>query len=693
MLPPSVENDYTEGGERAEIRMKRSTRQGRVAASTPRLRRFRVNERARAALLGAVLSLLSGCGGQKLDQAFDGAWQLRDGAEPRRVASLLAGKKGQKDIAVAVGVTGRGLVGRTLPQGARWTYEGPLDVAPSISGGAVAFTGEGRLTVLDVTKGTKFFSKDVSGRRLEGFGTDGNSFAFLLVDSDDARPDLLLVTNARGEEVATSTTTARVGTPAVVDGIVLVPFSRQYVSAFDVRTGEQLGRLLVRDSVHTVRASERGVWVLGTGAHFVDERLAETLGRDALELGAPELPGEPHWPRDGSKPHQARARPVSIDALPMLDGKTAHFAGDAYAYSYFDLVLGFDAPTGRLRWVTSFSRAVTGGDASETGVTVCLEDGTLHHLRWSDGAVLPAGALDSRIRACEVRALDIEVTVPAREPLEAQIQSAASSTGPDMAAVQLLLLDELARRPGATGTEALLAVAQDPLSAPVVVERAGELLRKRTDGIDAMLAALEAFAPRLPLAPGEKPPASDPALPVEQPEPNTSGREGREGLRRPPLEPLAEALTRAGEKRGAPLFARYLHEPAMQGAQSLALVHAVAFLGGPSEVPAVRSFYETYKNTGGDAEFIAALGMAAEFLVQHGNADDRKMVASSRTDDLTHPDLREQLQHLDLDASEQSESGAEGATKPPAGKAGAGSGKPSAASPTTRSKAPPEKSR
>ncbi len=672
--------------------MKCSIGQSTGATAAFGVRRSRLTQLAARVLLGGALMSPAGCGGGQLDQSFEDEWQLRDGSEPRRVAALLAGKKGLKDIPVAIGVTGRGLVGRVLPQGARWAYEGALDVAPSISGNAVAFTGEGRLTVLDLASGAKLFSKDVSGRRLEGFGTDGTSFAFLLVDSDDARPDLLLITSSRGDELTSSTTTARVGTPAVVDGIGLVPFARQYVGAFDVKTGAPLGRLLVRDSVHTVRASERGVWVLGKGAHHLDERLAGNLGSDALALSLPELPGEPSWPRDGSKPRQARARPVSIDALPMLDGKTPHFAGDAYAYSYFDLVLGFDAKAGRLRWVTSFSRAVTGSDASETGVTVCLEDGTLHHLRWSDGAALPSGALDSRIRACEVRALGVEVTMPAREPLEAQIKSAASSTGPDMAAVQLLLLDELARRQGATGTEALLAVAQDPLSAPVVVERAGELLRKRTDGIDAMLAALEAFAPRPLPAPGEKPPGHAPGEPGsanETTHASDPGREGRGGLRRPPLEPLAEALTRAGEKRGAPLLARYLHEPAMQGAQSLALVHAVAFLGGPAEVPALRSFYETYKNTGGDAEFIAALGMAAEFLVQHGNADDRALVAKSRSDELTHPDLREQLQHLDLDAAEESEQKRRAGTSTPG--ASKDSGKPGAAGAAPGSTTPERK--
>src|SRR5690606_30733416 len=154
------------------------------------------------------------------------------------------------------------------------------------------------------------FSVPTFGRRLEAMSTDGQHFLFLVVDSDDARPDQLLLTNASGQILAAATTERRVGAPLAYSGLRFGPWNRQVVSVFDLATGDPLGRLLVRDSIHQVTAIDGNIWVLGRGAVRLDADILDSVGEGSARLPIPELPGEPEWPVDASQPRLAKGQPV-----------------------------------------------------------------------------------------------------------------------------------------------------------------------------------------------------------------------------------------------------------------------------------------------------------------------------------------------------------------------------------------------
>src|SRR5690606_2978676 len=197
----------------------------------------------RLSFLGG-LALLGGCWGSRaFEKSLDEMWQWDGGAEASAVLTSIASAKYPPTVPAAVGVTGRGLVGRTLPDGALWKYEGTVDVLPTLVADVVLFSGDGKVTMLDLKTGNPRFSIDVSGRRLEGAGYDGEHAALLLVDTDDARQDQILIVGPRGERVTSAMATARLGTPAVVQGVGLVPYSGQYVGAIDIATRQHIGRV------------------------------------------------------------------------------------------------------------------------------------------------------------------------------------------------------------------------------------------------------------------------------------------------------------------------------------------------------------------------------------------------------------------------------------------------------------------
>lgn len=616
----------------------------------------------RRKLLSCVcaLPLLLGCGSSSsLQSAFSGGWKaegaqasrLREGQEILRRLSTLPGTvragtvRASQVTPAAVGVTGRGLRGRALPGGTIWHYVGPVDVLPSLAGDAVAFSGEGVVTVLDVKTGTRRFRLPVRGRRLEGMAYDGKHFAFLLVDSDDARPDEISVVDAKGHVRYVASTVERLGTPHLQGGILLVPWNRQYVSAFDVESGVSLGRLLVRDSIHHVTAEGGSIWVLGSGASRIDQQLLETVGEHSLRLGLPvRLPGEPEWPIDASKPRPARAAPVALYALPSYDGKSRFFK-DTYVYGYFEVLVGFDVKSHRVRWVNQVPHGVVGGAPSEDGLTLCLEDGTIWRAAWSDGRVERADALDTRLKACVVEPLSGKVKATKRPDLVGQVREAIASTGATMAAVHELLLADLARDDSTRITNALLAIAQDPTTTSGLAEKAAQYLASRRKGASAMIRALKEALPQVPSdGATDKEDDSVPDEPLAQSDddlvlPTTQRRP-------PPVAALAEALTAIEAKNAAKTLARYLSVPALDGTESRAVLRALAVLGTEKQLPQVREFFLSHKNGGGDAALLEALELAAGLLMRLGTPDDRSLVLRAKEDVLTHPKVKEFLERI-----------------------------------------------
>ncbi len=635
-----------------------------------------------------VAGAACGCGAATgFGSGFAEGWLWDRGAAAKSVMQRLVGKSGPVEVSAAVGVTGHGLVGRRLPNGPLWTYEGEVDVLPSLVGDVVGFSGGDKVTLLDVSTGKVRFTIESGGRRLEGMGYDGQSSVLLLVDKNDARPDQVAVVGEHGQLRFSATTLEHIGTPAAVAGLGFVPWSHQYVSIFDLATGENLGRILVRDSVNRAEIHEKSLLFFGQGVLPLSTALAENPGLPSLRLPKLQLPGEPRWPVDGSKPRPARAQSVGLYAHPTGSGPHLSLSTGAFASTYFEIALGMEASGAAVRWATHFERSIVGADAGADALDVCLEDGSLWQVGMKGGSKSPSGSLETRLRACVLRgpAHGGERGTPLG--IEAQILETVNETGPDMAAMHALLVDDLSRRSGEASTAALLAIAQNPLSSTPVVDRASRALASRTQGAEALIRSLEESAPELPQPtppldppsvgpagkadrgklPAVKPPtAQQPAAqqpttqqptatplgdkptepPVVRPPALESYAERRQTKRSPPIIALAQALTAMGDKRAATPLARHLLAPALSAEQATALLDALDALGGAEQCALMLEFFGAYRAAGGEREFVTALARAGAFVDKKGTPEQRAIVLKAASDSLTHPDLRKKLAEL-----------------------------------------------
>jgi hypothetical protein len=551
--------------------------------------------------MGVSLSFALGCGGPRLlAKSFDTNWQRKAGEE---------GKSLTANPALVAGISGRELVARTLPNGKVWRSRFEPNVLPSISNGTIAFTTPGEVIVLEGMEGRELVHMPSSGRRLEGYSFDGNYAIFLLVDEDDARPDLIRITTRSGKTVAEAQSFDRVGSPLAQDGVGLVPWASQYVSGFKLSTGEYLGRIVARSAPNRVQANEAGIFLSGGGGIVpFSSKLAEDPALKALRMDPRELPGEPFWPEDGSKPRLARATPISVLAEPTLsETGEAKFAWGRTAVSYFELVAALDPATLDPIWVNHFPHTAIGQDSNTSGALYCLEDGSLELLDWETGTRTPVATLAVPLKACAVDSGDLKAPSGPRPNLEEQI------------AFQEFLVGRLALRSTRAGTSALLRIARDPLSPSPLVRRAQKELGQATEGLDVLLLALNEAAAALSTTAESKLVAN-----VERPI---------------PLAALARALTRAGEKGAALPLARHLPLPGLAGEDALAIAEALLVLGDDAEVRYAQDFLLANKNVATTEQFALAIENVIRFLIRRGGAV-AKQTRAAIEEEMTQPNLK-----------------------------------------------------
>ncbi len=660
--------------------------------------------RARLTFLGALVSSIPACiGAHTVEEKIAERWQWDGGVEASRLLSRLDEAKGPRRVAAAVGVTGFGLRGKALPDGKLWDFKAPVDVLPTIVSSVVLFTGEGMLHALDVRNGRPLFSVPVGGRRLEGAGFDGEYFVLLLVDEDDARQDQIKIVSQTGKSVFDFSVDARLGTPAAVNGVALVPYGGQYVAGFDIESHKWLGRLLYRDALHSVTANETGVILWGRGATMLGPNLTSSPESTSLPLALEEFPGSPLWPIDGSKPRPPRANPINVLAHPYVREGTLRFAQDTYVTTYYEVILGEEVGTHDLLWVNTVPRAIAGGAISKTHASLCLDDGSIVNLDLKNGESSRQGSLEARLKACVVSATDTETDKTRRANLRQQIIDAVTQTGPEMAKVQTLLLDRLARLPGEQTTAALLTIAQDPLISSELAKHAGNLLATQKNGGAQMVRALNEFAnarqSRLKRAadqinaPQDIAPESQDNAPESQddtpasqdisPPPDSDAwqeesakspnekeqepgarpdREEREALeeqvslqansratrRPPPVAAIAKALLVLETEGAAAALIRYLDDPALSAREIKTVMNTVYELGDQNETAAVHQFVLTYKNTGGEDALLDALAQGVEFLLNHLDPERQKGIKDEINESLTHPDLKKRARSIKI---------------------------------------------
>lgn len=570
-----------------------------------------------------AIALLTACGGDaSKPKTFSTDWLDDGGKSIANVYQRLraAAPAATSDVAVAVAGNGDKVVGVPLAGGAPWTFQHAVDARPVVAGGVVVVSGGNEVVALDASSGKRIWARPTGGMPLLGAGDDGRMTALTF---SRASSSTVLVVDRGGQVKQQIETASPVGAPAVLGGVVFVPWANQYVSALDGTTGEELGRAVLRDKV-THATTIGGSLYFGEVA-FVrfDERIpaASSGGASRVAIPSRELPGTPRLRAPGTEKVPAVANARDRDRLfaRPVPGERAGVSIDSSRFyaSYFQIVMGFDAARGTLTWVHTHPTEILGGEAVSGGLAVCDDTGKVQVLDARDGSVTSEVSFGEPIKSCVVHADTFRAKASAGggKALAAQIQEALATKEATLATAQRLLLRELATQTDAGATKTLIDIASDPRAAPVLVSDARTAIATRRNGANHMIAALGRHYDFL-----------------------------KDVLASPPVGPMADALAAMKEGTASPLLASYLSDPAVTDDDVKRTAAALVVLATKDELPALEQFFAAYRGTAENEELAAAVTSAAAAIVRLDPKDGRALVEEAAKDPNTVEAARSRLE-------------------------------------------------
>ena len=542
------------------------------------------------------------------------------------------------DLVVAVAGNNDKILGLPLAGGSPWTFQHALDTRPIIAGGVVVASGGNEVFALDAATGKQLWARPTGGVPLLGAGDDG---AITAVSLSRGGGSTLLIVGRDGAVKRQIETDKALGDPAVVAGIVFVPWQNQYVSAIDPSTGDELGRVVLRDKVSRALSIGGTLYFGELGYVRFDERISQASrgGASRVVIPSRELPGTPRLLVPGTErlPPAANARDRDrLFARPSSgDGQLGVDSNRFYA-SYFRLAFGFDAQKGNLGWVHTHGADLIGGEAIAGGVLVCDETGKLTVLDARTGVVSAEKSFGQPIQSCVVQADSwrAPAATNAAPALVQQITDALLTREASLATAHRLLLRELATMEDEIATKTLIDLASDPKTSPVVVTDARAALAARRNGAGHMMTALGRRYDYL-----------------------------KDVLTGPPVGPIADALAAMKETKAAPLLAGHLLDPNLSDEDVRRTAAALAVLASSAEKKQLETFFAMYRAAAETEDVGVAVGHVGEALLRIDPKGGRALVESAVKDRMTIEATRGRLQAL-LSAQPAAEAPPEGTDKP-----------------------------
>jgi hypothetical protein len=540
----------------------------------------RVARRGLAAC-GALLAIATAACGQSANpRGFDVDFPSNRASEIRGVADALAARPAEAPPATLVTTLlrpERGFAVFDLPTGRqRFRVQQEIDARPIVVGDLVVSHSGREVIAWDANSGAIRWRKHDHGYPLTGAGGDGSAVAVAMGPGGlNRRAGYLLVVDARdGRTLLEREIPQALGTPTVSAGFAFVPWGGQYLSVFDVGRNVEHTRLHSTDDVYARARVERGAVYFGGRSLYRFEPDAAAGTRDnarMLRVPREDLPGNPPLTLDGYEgqlvQRNARERVAVISRMDP-DGPRASTT-DNLVYSLFHrVVFAVDPRDGAVKWGHLHDADVTGAEAVRGGLVlvdesghVAMLDAALGHVRWRQ-----------RVEARPLQGilgLPLDFSPP-REGAETPqtgadtLLATAGGTDTRMLPARVFATRALAQMPGADATRALLDVSSRASFPPELRSAAGEALAARTDGIDALVAALDVHYDYV------------------------------RGTVAPPVGYIAQAIGRARASSGVAPLVRHLNDPETPATDLPFITGALRELGDPTALPALLDFLRLY---------------------------------------------------------------------------------------------------
>lgn len=513
--------------------------------------------------------------------------------------------------ALALGNDGTRLVGAPLDAVLRWHDVG-RDITAAFLAPPIVVASEGKqLGARAAPTGGGFWSIPAPQGQLSSASDDGAATAvgLRLPARGESR---VIVYDRKGVTLLQITSQERLGTPALLQGKLYLPWAQDALSVIDVKARSELTRIRLPARADHALSSARGELVLVGGLQFFPLRPGPVT---AVALPARPLPGSP-----GS------VLPYDVEPLlaPAVVGAPRLIADHArvlqrsghYLYVHDRVSLGLNLDGARLDWLHVAPQRVLGAAALASGFVLCDAAGTLYVLS-DDGSLLDRIQLSpGKLQSCALRPGLVRTPgAPPRSPgpLIDQLGTALRLTDPALVELQRFLLNELAARPEPEATRLLLEIASASTTQLTLQSNAADLLALRKNGVEYMLKALGA----------------DPGSGVQ-----------------PPVRALADALAGLNVREATPLLVADLNDPTHSSETIAHVTKALEKLAGPGDYEPLRVFFMLHRATADDQYWVEASVAAARTLLRIGGESGKAVVQLAVDDPLTVAAVRGELSRL-----------------------------------------------
>ena len=251
-----------------------------------------------------VACVVSACGGgqTRIGKVFDTDWQDDGGRSIHAAWERISGFQVPKGANVAVGVTDAGLAGVSLDSGKHWSFAHAVDSRPFVTGDVVVGTGAGAVFALEASTGNKLWERSAGGM-IRGAGDDGHTTVVSLAPSSH-RGGVLLAIGREGNVVRQLEVDVGAGTPALVANVAFIPWQNQYITVYDLSSGDEVARATLRQQTSHAITVGGALYFgeLGLTKFDADIGAASHNKANHMDLPARELPGSPRWMRSGGSP-------------------------------------------------------------------------------------------------------------------------------------------------------------------------------------------------------------------------------------------------------------------------------------------------------------------------------------------------------------------------------------------------------
>jgi len=413
-----------------------------------------------------------------------------------------------------------------------------------------------------------------------------------------------------------------VGSPALVANLAFIPWQNQYVTVYDLSSGDEVARVTMRQQTSRATVIGGALYFGELGLTRFDQKIAVSSRNEAnyVVLPARELPGSPRWMRPGSSPVGAQSDAfdkIRLYARPSDSKGPLGIDAERYYATYYHVLLGLDAKTGELRWTKSVTSDISGGAAYRGGMCACMDDGRVAFFDGVTGRSAGELSMGEPLRSCVVQAESLNrPATGAAESLGSQLSSAIEVRETEMVMMQKFLLRELLAKQDEDVTKKLIELASDNRTSPALLPDVRSGLAARRNGASYMI---EALAKRYDYL--------------------------KDVLVAPPVGPMADALAAMGEAKAAPLLAAHMLDPQTEPDDVKQVVMALSVLGTEAELGALQSFFKLYRCTEQEA-LAESVVLAAKAILRVGGDKSKGQLRDAASDSLTNTIVRESLQAI-----------------------------------------------